>query len=335
MKVFVTGSTGLLGNNLARLLVAKGYDVIGLVRSEEKGRRLLGDIPVTLVNGDMRDIGGFAPALERCEAVFHTAAYFREYYQPGDHARALEEINVKGTLDLMTEADRRGVRRFINTSSGGTIGTKPDGSPGDEHTPSSPAQMANLYFRSKVEGDAKIRAWRPARGMEVIDILPGWMWGPGDAAPTAAGRTALDFIGRRIPGVVDGGTCVVDARDVAAAMVAALEKGRGGESYIVGGTYHSLADVLASLARVSGVPAPSRQLPYAVVLAFAWVMETIGRLTGREVLLTREAVRTMHHHHRISSAKAELELGVRFRPFDETAGDVLAWYREHPLQQAQ
>ena len=122
MKVFVTGSTGLVGNNLARALEAKGFDVVGLVRSEEKGKRLLGDTNATLVKGDMLDVPGFADALDGCEAVFHTAAYFREYFQPGDHAQALEDVNITGTLNLMTEADKRGVRRFVHVSSGGTIG---------------------------------------------------------------------------------------------------------------------------------------------------------------------------------------------------------------------
>ncbi len=97
MKVFVTGSTGLVGNNLVRALEAQGFDVVGLVRSEEKGKRLLGDTNATLVKGDMLDVPGCADALDGCEAVFHTAAYFREYFQLGDHAQALEDVNITGS----------------------------------------------------------------------------------------------------------------------------------------------------------------------------------------------------------------------------------------------
>jgi len=327
MKVFVTGSTGLLDNNLVRLLEQRGFDVVGLVRSEEKAKRSLGDLKATFVKGDLRDVAGFGAAMDGCAAVFHTAAYFREYYQPGDHAQALDDINIKGTLTLMDEADRRGVRRFIHTSSSGTIGTKPDGSPGDEDTPPGPVQLANLYFRSKVEGDAKIRARKGKNGMEVVEILPGWMWGPGDAAPTAAGRMAQDFLARNIPGIVKGGTCMVDARDVGAAMVTALEKGRAGEKYIVAGTFHSLEDVLQGLEKASGVPAPKMRLPHPVVMTFAFIQELIGRLTGREVLVTREGVRAMHGNHRVTSAKAERELTATFMPLEETLKDVVGWYR--------
>jgi dihydroflavonol-4-reductase len=335
MKVFVTGSTGLLGNNLIRALEAGGYTVVGLVRSEEKRRRLLGDTRATLVTGDMRDVPAFASVLDGCELVFHAAAYFREYYQPGDHQKALEEINVQATLALMREADRRGVRRFVHVGSAGTIGANPDGSPGDEETPPGPLQTTNLYLRSKVLGDDAIRAWKPPHGMEVIEILPGWMWGPGDAAPTSAGQMVLDFLARRIPGIADGGISVVDARDVAAAMIAGSQRGRAGERYIVGGEYRSMEEIMEGLARASGVPAPARKLPHALLMTLAFVVELYGRLTGRPTLITRQGVRVMHAKHQVSSRKAERELGVRFRGFDETLRDVVAWHRAHPATPAE
>jgi dihydroflavonol-4-reductase len=330
MKAFVTGSTGLLGNNLVRALVARGHDVVGLVRSEEKGRRLIGDTGARLVVGDMRDVAGFAAALDGCEVVFHTAAYFREYYRQGDHAAALDEINVRGTLALMTEADRRGVRRLVHTSSSGAIGSTGNGTEADEETPPGEIQRSNLYFRSKVEGDAAIRAWRATRGMDVVEILPGWMWGPGDAGPTAAGQLVMDFLARKIPAVPDGGTCVVDARDVAEAMIAAAERGRAGERYLVAGEYREVAEMLRGLEAATGVAGPRLQLPYFLIYGFAYCAETFAWLTGTDVLVTRAAVRVLHERHRLSSAKAARELGARFRPLAETLADTVAWHRAHP-----
>ena len=329
MRAFVTGSTGLLGNNLVRALRARGHDVVGLVRSEERGRRLIGDTGARLVRGDMRDVAGFAAALEGCEAVFHTAAYFREYYHAGDHAEPLDTINVKGTLALMAEADRRGVRRFVHTSSSGAIGATSDGSEANEDTPPGALQRSNLYFRSKVAGDEAIRAWRATRGMEVVEILPGWMWGPGDAGPTAAGQLVNDFLARKIPAVPDGGTCVVDARDVADAMIAAVERGRAGERYIVAGEFRDVAEMLRGLEAETGVAGPRLKLPYALILGFAFGAEWFGRLTGSDVLVTREAVRVLHERHRLSSAKARRELGTRFRALAETMRDTVAWHRAH------
>jgi dihydroflavonol-4-reductase len=330
MKVLVTGSTGLLGNNLVRALGARGHEVVGLARSAEKARRLIGDTGAHVVLGDMREVAGFAAALEGCEVVFHTAAYFREYYHQGDHAGPLEEINVKGTLALMDEADRRGVRRFVHVSSSGAVGVTADGSPADEHTPPGELQRSNLYFRSKVDGDEAIRGWRGGRGMDVVEVLPGWMWGPGDAGPTAAGQLVMDFLGRKIPAVPDGGTCVVDARDVADAMIAAAEKGRAGERYIVAGEYRDVAEMLGALEAATGVAGPRLKLPYAVILAFAFCAELFGRLTGTDVLVTREAVRVLHARQCLSSAKAIHELGVRFRPLADTIRDTVAWHRKQP-----
>ncbi len=332
MKAFVTGSTGLLGNNLVRLLVANGHQVKGLIRSQSKAKRLLGGLDVELVKGDMCLVTEFAPELEGCDVVFHTAAYFREYYQPGDHVEALEEINVHGTLELMTEADRHRVPCFVHVSSAGTIGLKPDGRPGDERTPPSKLTKSNLYFKSKINGDAKIRAFAGGHDMKIVEILPSWMWGPGDATPTAAGQMALDFLAREIPGILEGGSSVVDARDVAAAMIAAVEGGRHGERYIVGGRYFSLERLLSGLERVSGVRGPRMKLPHGLAMAYAWYQETKGRVTGKDALLTREGVRTMHAELAVTSTKAERELGVTFRKLNDTLRDVVRWYKKNPIR---
>src|SRR5918994_6485261 len=114
MKAFVTGATGLLGNNLVRALRAEGHDVRALVRSDTKARQLLGDTGAELVLGDMEDVPGFAETLAGCDVVFHTAAYFREYYASGDHWPKLKAINVHGTLALAEAAHTRGVRRLIH-----------------------------------------------------------------------------------------------------------------------------------------------------------------------------------------------------------------------------
>ncbi len=327
--VFVTGATGLLGNNLVRQLARDGFRVRALARSEEKAKRFLGDVDVELVIGDMRRISEFSARLDGCHAVFHTAAYFREYYQPGEHAEQLERINVQATLELMAEADRRGVAKFVHTSSSGAIGMKPDGSPGDEETAPSDEQLSNGYFRSKVVGDEKIRAWTPPHGMTVVEILPGWMWGPGDAAPTAAGQLALDFVAKKVPIVPEGGTCLVDARDVAAAMIACLERAPHGSRYIVGGEFRTIAEVLAILESLTGVKAPRLSVPYAAVMAFAFLEEQRVKLMGGKLLVSREAVRLLRWRHRVSSERAQRELGATFRPLSETLHDVVAWYAKH------
>jgi len=326
--VLVTGATGMLGSNLVRALAARGLRVRGLCRSPEKARRYLADVDCEIVEGDMRDVASFAHALAGCSRVFHTAAYFREYYRPGDHDRELEAINVQGTLALMQAADSAGVRCFVHTSSSGAVGMKPDGSPGDEDTPAGDELLQNGYFRSKVDGDRKIHAFKPQHGMRVIEILPGFMFGPGDAAPTASGQLVLDFLAGKLPIIPEGGTNMVDARDVASAMITCSERAEHGARYIVAGESRTLAEVLRSLEELTGVRGPRRKVPFAVVMAYAWVEELRARITGGPLLVSREGIKVMRMRHTVSSQRAMRELGVKFRPFSETLRDVLAWYRQ-------
>ena len=327
MNAFVTGATGLLGNNLVRLLVARGHRVSALVRDPAKAQRLLGDLDIATVQGDMLDVASFAGHLAGIEVVYHAAAYFREYYQPGDHWPKLHAINVEGTQALLEAADAHGVRRFVHVSSGGVLGRSDDGA-SDEHDRASGLALDNLYFRSKVETEKVIETFLARHDMPVVIILPGWMFGPGDAAPTSAGQLALDFLNRNLPGIpTRGGGSVADARDVAAAMIVAAEHGVSGQRYVVGGTFHTLAEIAATLERVSGVPAPRLRVPYSLLLTVAWVSETVARLRGRETLLTVNGVRTVRAPYPISSSKAIRDLGASFRPIEETLRDTVDWYR--------
>lgn len=330
MKAFVTGSTGLLGNNLVRALLDGGYEVLGLTRSREKFETMLGDTAATPVVGDIQAIAAFADSLEGCDVVFHTAAYFREYYGKGDHIAQLERINVTATLELMEAADARGVPVFVHTSSSGTIGHGPNGQPGNEETPATEKALRNLYFRSKVEGDAKIRAYQAPHGMRVVQILPGWMWGPGDAGPTGAGQIVLDFLAGKFPAVPDGGSTVADARDVAAAMVAAIDQPHG-ERFIVGGVYYSLRELIDLIAKFSGRPSPKGNLPSWLAIGYAHAAEAWATLTGGRAAANLEGVRTMAMKHRVDSSKAKAALGAEFRPIEETVRDVLAWYQAHGM----
>jgi dihydroflavonol-4-reductase len=129
-------------------------------------------------------------------------------------------------------------------------------------------------------------------------------------------------------GVFDGGEHVTDARDVAHAMVAAAERGVPSGRYLVAGPYTTLEDLAATVEAVTGTPAP-RRIPYPLVAVLAWAGEVYGRVTGREVRLTRAATQSLRPTRRTDSAKARAELDVRFRPLEETIRDELTWFVEH------
>ncbi|MCA9888079.1 MAG: SDR family oxidoreductase [Anaerolineae bacterium] len=326
--VFVTGSTGLLGSNLVRLLVAEGHHVKAMARNVEKARRLLGDLDVEIVQGDMEDVDAIEPLLQGVDVLMHTAAYFREYYQPGEnHWENLSRINIRGTVNLLTAAERQGVQKAIYVSSSTTIGAKVDGSPSDENTGATSGKMSlNAYARSKVVAEEGVAHWLRAHHMPVVLINPSWIWGPGDAAPTATGKIVLDFLRGDLPAIPSGGSSLVDARDVAQAMIAAVTHGRSGERYIINNAYYSLSDILAVLSDITGINKPRIYMPYALGMAYATVAEIVARITGNPPLATRSGLRTINIKIEYTSAKAAHELGHKPRSLEQTLRDEVQWF---------
>lgn len=201
---FVTGATGLLGNNLVRSLLENNVKVRVLVRSLEKAKKQFNDLPVEIVEGDMRDVSKWSSALAGCEVVFHTAAYFRDSYKGGDHWEDLQRINIQGTADLLKFSYAAGVRHMIHTSSIAVLARRTDGSVVDETMLRDPNGDADDYYRSKILTDQYIREFLSEHpDMSVSMILPGFMFGPGDIGPTGSGQLILDYMARKLPGVID------------------------------------------------------------------------------------------------------------------------------------
>jgi dihydroflavonol-4-reductase len=178
-----------------------------------------------------------------------------------------------------------------------------------------------------VLGEQAITQFLETHTLDVVLILPGWIVGLGDGAPTTSGQIVLDLLDRKLPAIPPGGSAIVDVRDVAQAMVNAVTRGRRGERYIVSGRYASLADVAQTVERVAGVPAPKVRLPFVVALTCAWVAQTYAQLTGTPTVVTVNGIRSMHDHIDLWSAKAERELGATFRPLENTLRDEVAWFR--------
>jgi dihydroflavonol-4-reductase len=330
MKVFVTGSTGMLGNNLVRALLDAGHEVRALARSPQKAARELGDTRARIVTGDMTAVAAFADALSGVDVIFHTAAFFREYYVTGDRSGVIDRINVDATLELARAAHERGVRKMIHTSSAGIVGVAPDGSPGDEQTPPWRGAEKNLYLASKLKAEKVLRAFSRESGFFVAFAMPAWMWGPHDTAPTASGQLVLDALdGKLPPAIPPGGSSVVDVRDVAAAMLRMAEVGRTGERYILSGPFVALEEIIWKLAAAAGTRAPTVRLPFAAALVLAAFAETWARLTRKPSAMSVESIRLMNARLAVTAKKAERELDVRFRRFEHTLESTVAWARAH------
>ncbi len=328
-KAFVTGGTGLLGTNLVRELARQGWTIKTLCRSLEKVKRVLAGIEVEPVMGDMDDIAGFAGAMSGCDTLFHCAAYFREYYGAGDHRQKLDQINVHGTVEILDAALRAGVKKVVYVSSSGVLNHAESSATVDESSPYA-VKTSNLYFQSKIQAEQRLFHWLRTHELPVVLILPGWMFGPYDLAPTASGQLVQDFLARKLPAIIPGGASVVDARDVAAAMIESVDKGKPGERYVVAGRSVSLEEIARTLESVTGVRGTRLRLSYPLAIVVAWLSQTAAAIRGGQSLLTASGVRTMREamEHKMSSAKAERELGATFRPLKETLTDEVSWFRE-------
>jgi dihydroflavonol-4-reductase len=331
-RVAVTGATGLLGSAAVAELLSRGIEVVALARNEIRARQLLGNRDgLHLVLGDMLDVRALEPQLRGVDAIIHTAAYFREYYQHRFDLALLGRTNVAAVGELIDVARDAGVPVVVYVSSAGTLAPGSSGHPADEDTGPRQASMRNAYYASKVRAERLIEALRPTASVRIPVVVPAWMWGPGDAAPSASGQMFLSVANRAMTGVPRVSAHMVDARDVAAACVRAAELGED-RRYVVAGARHELPAVCAKIAELCDVPVP-RPLAARIALAGSGVVQLSDRLRRRPALVTTRGTCVLIDMDRqwISSARAQAELGVTFRPVDETLHDEAAWFRERGL----
>jgi dihydroflavonol-4-reductase len=323
MKAFVTGATGFVGSHVARALAEQGADLWLLVRSDSNPKNIEGLI-AERVTGDLRDPASLVKAMAGCEVAFHIAADYRLWVRdPGQMYRA----NVEGTRAILEAARKNRVRRVVYTSSVATMGFTLNGKSADEDSPVSLDDMIGHYKRSKFMAEAvALEAGRD--GMDVVVVNPSTPVGEQDIKPTPTGRIIVDFLKRKFPAYVDTGLNLVDVKECARGHLAALEKGRSGERYILGGENLTLKQILDKLAAITGIPSPKVRVPYVVALATGVVDEVIsGHIFGREPRATIDAVRMGRKKMFVSSAKAERELGWKAGPVDDALRRAVEWFQ--------
>ena len=328
MKALVTGATGFVGAAVARALLGGQWQVRILAR-RGSDRRNLKNLDVEVFEGDLGDLSSLERAAQGCVGLFHVAADYRlGARDPAELYRA----NVEGTRNVLNAAYRSGVRRIVYTSSVATIGIPADGTPGDEQSANSLANMIGHYKRSKFLAEDLVCEAAQA-GLSVVIVSPSTPVGPGDVKPTPTGQLVLDAAAGRMPAYVDTGLNIVHVDDVAAGHLLAFERGRAGERYILGGQDMSLREILEVIARLEGRNPPRVRLPYGVVLPLAYLAEAFARISGRSGRITLEGVRMSRKKMFFSSAKAVRELGYRWRPPEQAFEDAIRWFRDNGLLQ--
>ena len=323
--VLVTGASGFVGSAIAAVLRARGDEVRVLVRPSSPRANLAS--ADTVCEGDLSDRASLKAALKGVRFLFHAAADYRLWAKDPDEIR---RNNVEGTRLIMEEALRAGVERIVYTSSVATLKIA-DGAAATEDQPLAEGEGIGAYKRSKVAAERLVEAMIRRDGLPAVIVNPSTPVGPRDVKPTPTGRIIVEAASGRMPAFVDTGLNLAHVDDVAAGHLAALERGRIGGRYILGGDNVFLADMLADIARLVGRRPPTLKLPRTMLYPIAYGAEVLASVRGVEPFITMDGLRMAAHHMFFDDSKARRELGYVSRPYREGLADAIAWFRGHGL----
>jgi dihydroflavonol-4-reductase len=321
MRVLVTGATGKVGNAVARLLAERGDDVVALVRNVASARNSL-PAGVELVPGDVTEPAGIHRAAEGAEAVFNCMGIYEQWLpDPG----RFEEVNALGALSVVAAARQAGARRVVHTSTFDVFHAEQGGTVTEADLADYPKGTA--YERSKQRAEELVLAEAQA-GIEVVLVNPAGVYGPGPWARAGLDSVIRDVVRRRLPALPPGGMTLAHVEDVARGHLAALDRGRPGERYLLGDGFATSREIAQAAVEEAGrgwVP-PSIPVPAARALASAG--ERLANLIRRPPLLGAGQLHFLLWGARVDASKAREELGVEFRPWRQGIPETVRWMLE-------
>ena len=321
--IVVTGATGHIGNVLVRELISRGKTIRAVIPPGEDTAQLEG-LNLEIVPGDVRDINSLVPAFKGADIVYHLAGVIS--ILPG-RQKLLEDVNVKGTYNVVEACLRTNVQRLVYTSSIHAIKEPPHGVVITESQPFDPLGVPDGYARSKARATLGVIEG-VKKGLNAVIVCPTGIIGPYDYKISEMGQLVRDFMGRNIKACVGGAYDFVDVRDAVRGHILAGEKGRTGEVYILSGEQIAIPDLFRLLEKVTGIEAPRSILP-------RWLAHTAGILATPYYLLkktrplfTAYSIDVLFSNSLISSAKARRELGYSARSVKESLSDTVAWLKK-------
>lgn len=322
-RVLITGASGFVGSAVLRALATRGFQLRALVRPSSPRTNLRG-VSCEIVQGDMRDPESMGRAAADVRYLFHVAADYRLW---APKPKEIVYNNLEGTRTVMKAAQRARVEKIVYTSSVATL--KPmDGEGADETSRLEERDAIGAYKRSKIAAERLVVRMIAAENLPAVIVHPSTPIGPHDVKPTPTGRMIIEAFMGRIPAFVDTGLNLVHVDDVAKGHVLALERGKVGQGYILGGQNATLQDMLSAIAPLAGRRPPRIRLPRGPLFPVAYATEALAKLTGREPLLTVDALKMAKYRMFFTSAKAERELGYSARPYAQGITDAIEWFRE-------
>ena len=323
MTTVVTGAGGFLGSVLVRELVARGRSVRAIIRSNAKA---LEELDIEIVAADIRDSSSIDRALAGAESVFHLASVIS---LSGDRSGSVSATNIDGARNVAEAALKNGVKRFIHCSSIHVFDLKDHGKTINENTIRVTTDSP-VYDRTKYAGEIAVRDLIKM-GLPAVVIHPTGVIGPGDHRPSRMGQVLIDLSSKKLPALISGGFNWVDVRDVCVGALAAEEFGRIGESYILSGQWHSTRQLATFGEEITGTPPPNFDLPMWLAQGIAPIGSLLGNISSNEYRLNSDTVSALKAARKISSAKAETELGFKSRPIRNSVHDAYKWFEKFGL----
>lgn len=323
-RALVTGATGFLGANLVRKLLDRGYRVRVVVRPQ-RDRRLLAGLDVEYARGDVLDRDALAGAMRACDVVFHAAAYVALHVTDRPEMR---RVNVEGTANVLAAAREAGVPRVVLTSTVSAVaGSFDPAEIANETTPFNLGRRGFDYCITKHEAEELARR-AFAAGQDVVIVNPSSMFGAYDVKPNI-GRMIVALARGQVPAYVNGGSNYVDVEDVCAGHIAAYERGRAGERYILAHENLTHKEIFERIARVIGAPAPRWRIPYPFAYLGAAASQAAASVRGGEPRLDLVTARMSRYYFYFTYAKAQAELGFSPGPLDAAIARAYGWLREN------
>lgn len=321
MRAVITGASGFLGAHLARTLKDRGVEVRAADRSRGPA---LDDVDVEFVEIDVLDPASLRAAFEGQDRVFHLAAIISIV---GDPTGEVWRVNVHGPRNAATVAFECGGGRFVHCSSVHSFDLERCGPSLDESGLPTTHPDAPAYDRSKRAGEEAVRLV-VQKGLDAVVVNPTGIIGPDDRGPSRMGETVLQFMTRKIPVGITGQFDFVDVRDVVEGLIAAGDRGRTGENYLLSGSRLSIRELGMLVERYSGVPVPPLSIPLRLVTPLAPLVMQIEQRTKKPIF-TPDAMHALKYSPVVSHYRAATELGYRSRPIHETVRDTVAWFESN------
>ncbi len=321
MKIAVTGAAGHIGSEICRQLIARGHEVVALVHHNIEA---IEGLDLKKVNGGLLDKEVIKGLIGDCDAVIHTAGKIGLDYK---FDQSVYDVNVKGSELLFDTAYELGIKKLIHFSSIQAFNPRPFDIPVDENREFT-NDDAVFYDRTKRDSH-KLALEYAAKGLDILVICPTSAVGPPDFIPSKLGKAVIDIYNRSIPAVVKGGFNFADVRDIAAGTIDALDRGKKGETYILGGKYYTIQDFANTILEIKGSKRRLVELPLFLAYIGLPFVQTYAKLTGKEPLYDKTYLDILQSgNQQIIIDKARHELNYEVRELGETLQDAIKWFRD-------